>query len=86
MISLIILFFSIIGVSFFLTLNRFLNNLIILESLNVLVILFCLLYSSFDNHMIFIAFIVVSTVEVIVGLVVLTKVWECSSLLDLVDL
>nr|BAU70020.1 NADH dehydrogenase subunit 4L [Hydatigera sp. HCFr] len=85
MISLILLYSSVIGVSLFLTLNRFLNNLIILESLNVLIILFCLLCSSSDNHMIFIAFIVVSTIEVIIGLVVLTQVWECSSLLDLVD-
>nr|YP_010133151.1 NADH dehydrogenase subunit 4L [Hydatigera taeniaeformis]ACN76686.1 NADH dehydrogenase subunit 4L [Hydatigera taeniaeformis]BAV82577.1 NADH dehydrogenase subunit 4L [Hydatigera taeniaeformis] len=85
MISLILIYSSIVCVSFFLTLNRFLNNLIILESLNVLVILFCLLCSSLDNHMIFIAFIVVSTIEVIIGLVVLTQIWECSSLLDLAD-
>nr|YP_009466055.1 NADH dehydrogenase subunit 4L [Hydatigera kamiyai]AFJ94652.1 NADH dehydrogenase subunit 4L [Hydatigera taeniaeformis]BAN15668.1 NADH dehydrogenase subunit 4L [Hydatigera kamiyai] len=85
MISLILLYSGVIGVSLFLTLNRFLNNLIILESLNVLIILFCLLCSSLDNHMIFIAFVVVSTIEVIIGLVVLTQVWECSSLLDLVD-
>nr|WRQ18452.1 NADH dehydrogenase subunit 4L [Hydatigera kamiyai] len=85
MISLILLYGGVIGISLFLTLNRFLNNLIILESLNVLIILFCLLCSNLDNHMIFIAFIVVSTIEVIIGLVVLTQVWECSSLLDLVD-
>nr|YP_010286150.1 NADH dehydrogenase subunit 4L [Hydatigera sp. XHPW10]UKS07988.1 NADH dehydrogenase subunit 4L [Hydatigera sp. XHPW10] len=85
MVSLVVLFSLVICVSFFLTLNRFLNNLIILENLNVLVIMFCLLCSSLDNHMIFIAFIVVSTIEVIIGLVVLILVWECSSLLDLVD-
>lgn len=85
MIRLILLYSSVIGVRLFLTLNRFLNKLIILERLKVLIILFCLLCSSSDNHMIFIAFIVVSTIEVIIGLVVLTQVWECSSLLDLVD-
>lgn len=85
MIRLILIYRSIICIRFFLTLNRFLNKLIILERLKVLVILFCLLCSRLDNHMIFIAFIVVSTIEVIIGLVVLTQIWECSSLLDLAD-
>lgn len=35
--------------------------------------------------MIFIALMVISTVEVIIGLVVLTRIWECSSSLELVS-
>nr|UFQ88737.1 NADH dehydrogenase subunit 4L [Rhinebothrium scobinae]UFQ88749.1 NADH dehydrogenase subunit 4L [Rhinebothrium scobinae] len=76
------LLFSTILVSFFLSLSRFLNCLIILENFNVLLLLFSLLGSLTGNHMIFIVLMVVSTVEVIIGLVVLTRVWECTNSLD----
>nr|UFQ88293.1 NADH dehydrogenase subunit 4L [Rhinebothrium flexile]UFQ88317.1 NADH dehydrogenase subunit 4L [Rhinebothrium flexile] len=80
-----VMLFSTILISFFLSLSRFLNCLIILENFNVLLLLFSLLLSLFDNHMIFIILMVVSTVEVIVGLVVLTRVWESTSSLDLLS-
>nr|QXU59707.1 NADH dehydrogenase subunit 4L [Bothridium pithonis] len=80
-----ILFFSIILLSFFLSLTRFLNCLIILENFNVLLLVFSLLLSIQESHILFIVLMVVSTVEVIVGLVVLTRVWECSGSLDLVS-
>nr|UFQ88329.1 NADH dehydrogenase subunit 4L [Scalithrium magniphalum]UFQ89037.1 NADH dehydrogenase subunit 4L [Scalithrium magniphalum] len=76
------LLFCTILVSFFLSLSRFLNCLIILENFNVLLLLFSLLSSLSGNHMIFIVLMVVSTVEVIIGLVVLTRVWECTNSLD----
>nr|UFQ88653.1 NADH dehydrogenase subunit 4L [Divaricobothrium sp. LRP 10377] len=79
------LLFSAILVSFFLSLSRFLNCLIILENFNVLLLLFSLLSSIFDNHMLFIVLMVVSTVEVIVGLVVLTRVWESSNSLEVLS-
>nr|UFQ88989.1 NADH dehydrogenase subunit 4L [Rhinebothrium sp. MZUSP 8032] len=79
------LLFSTVLISFFLSLSRFLNCLIILENFNVLLLLFSLLNSFFDNHMIFIILMVVSTVEVIVGLVVLTRVWESTNSLDLLS-
>nr|UFQ88269.1 NADH dehydrogenase subunit 4L [Anthocephalum sp. LRP 10373]UFQ88281.1 NADH dehydrogenase subunit 4L [Anthocephalum sp. LRP 10374] len=79
------LLFSAIFISFFLSLSRFLNCLIILENFNVLLLLFSLLSSVFDNHMLFIVLMVVSTVEVIIGLVVLTRVWESSSSLELLS-
>nr|UFQ89073.1 NADH dehydrogenase subunit 4L [Caulobothrium sp. MZUSP 7989]UFQ89085.1 NADH dehydrogenase subunit 4L [Caulobothrium sp. MZUSP 7990] len=85
MTSLFILLFVTILFSFFLSLSRFLNCLIILENFNVLLLLFSLLYTSYDSHMLFIVLMVVSTVEVIVGLVVLTRVWECTNSLDLVS-
>nr|NP_114375.1 NADH dehydrogenase subunit 4L [Hymenolepis diminuta]AAK51335.1 NADH dehydrogenase subunit 4L [Hymenolepis diminuta] len=80
----LILFFTIVF-SFFLSFSRFLNCLIILENFNVLLLLFCLMYSSLESHMLFIILIIISTVEVIIGLVVLTRVWECSSTIELVS-
>lgn len=84
MVSLFIIYFLIIVCSFFLCLSRFLNCLIVLEKFKVLILLFSLILGTFDRHMIFIALMVVSTIEVIVGLVVLTRVWECSNSLELV--
>lgn len=84
MVSLFIIYFLIIVCSFFLYLSRFLNCLIVLEKFKVLILLFSLILGTFDRHMIFIALMVVSTIEVIVGLVVLTRVWECSNSLELV--
>nr|ARO49919.1 NADH dehydrogenase subunit 4L [Echinococcus granulosus]AWB97592.1 NADH dehydrogenase subunit 4L [Echinococcus granulosus] len=85
MVTLFLLFSFVIMVSYFLTVGRFLNSLIILENFNVLVLLFCLLFSSLDNHMIFITLMVISTLEIVISLTVLTRVWECSSCLELVD-
>nr|AWD28594.1 NADH dehydrogenase subunit 4L [Echinococcus granulosus] len=85
MVTLFLLFSFVIMVSYFLTVGRFLNSLIILENFNVLVLLFCLLFSSLDNHMIFVTLMVISTLEIIISLTVLTRVWECSSCLELVD-
>nr|UFQ89253.1 NADH dehydrogenase subunit 4L [Scyphophyllidium guariticus]UFQ89265.1 NADH dehydrogenase subunit 4L [Scyphophyllidium guariticus] len=85
MISLYFLLFITILFSFFLSLSRFLNCLIILENFNVLILLFTLLSSTYDSHMLFVVLMVVSTVEVIIGLVVLTRIWECTNSLDLVS-
>nr|UFQ89241.1 NADH dehydrogenase subunit 4L [Caulobothrium sp. MZUSP 8009] len=85
MVFLYFLLFITVTISFFLSLSRFLNCLIILENFNVLLLLFTLLFTSHDSHMLFIVLMVVSTVEVIVGLVVLTRVWECTNSLDLVS-
>nr|UFQ88761.1 NADH dehydrogenase subunit 4L [Rhinebothroides sp. MZUSP 8013]UFQ88773.1 NADH dehydrogenase subunit 4L [Rhinebothroides sp. MZUSP 8014]UFQ88797.1 NADH dehydrogenase subunit 4L [Rhinebothroides sp. MZUSP 8016] len=85
MVFLYFLLFCTISISFFISISRFLNCLIILENFNVLLLLFSLLYNCFDNHMIFIILMVVSTVEVIIGLVVLTRVWESANTLDLLS-
>nr|YP_009689723.1 NADH dehydrogenase subunit 4L [Anindobothrium anacolum]QEF29872.1 NADH dehydrogenase subunit 4L [Anindobothrium anacolum]UFQ89217.1 NADH dehydrogenase subunit 4L [Anindobothrium anacolum]UFQ89229.1 NADH dehydrogenase subunit 4L [Anindobothrium anacolum] len=79
------LLFCTILFSFFLSLSRFLNCLIILENFNVLLLLFSLISVMFDSHTVFIVLMVVSTVEVIVGLVVLTRVWESTNSLDLLS-
>nr|QXU59671.1 NADH dehydrogenase subunit 4L [Diphyllobothrium cordatum] len=85
MVFLYLYFFTVILLGFVLSLTRFLNCLIILENFNVLLLLFSLLLSVADSHIIFIVLMVVSTVEVIIGLVVLTRVWECTNSLDLVS-
>nr|YP_002117975.1 NADH dehydrogenase subunit 4L [Echinococcus canadensis]YP_009505038.1 NADH dehydrogenase subunit 4L [Echinococcus granulosus sensu lato genotype G6]YP_009505050.1 NADH dehydrogenase subunit 4L [Echinococcus granulosus sensu lato genotype G7]AUG32902.1 NADH dehydrogenase subunit 4L [Echinococcus canadensis]AWW03409.1 NADH dehydrogenase subunit 4L [Echinococcus granulosus sensu lato genotype G6]AWW03421.1 NADH dehydrogenase subunit 4L [Echinococcus granulosus sensu lato genotype G6]AWW03433. len=85
MVTLFLLFSFVIMISYFLTVGRFLNSLIVLENFNVLILLFCLLFSSLDGHIIFIVLMVVSTVEIIISLTVLTRVWECSYFLELVD-
>ena len=74
MLGLYMLLLSVVVLSFFLSLSRFLNCLIILENFNVLLLTFILLLSAADSHALFIIFTVVSTVEVILGLVVLTRV------------
>lgn len=83
MVSVYVALFLIIVLRFFLSFSRFLNCLIVLEKFNILLLLFCLIVSKVDNHMIFIALMVVSTIEIIGGLTVLTRVWECSMLSEL---
>nr|WPK96137.1 NADH dehydrogenase subunit 4l [Anoplocephaloides dentata] len=85
MVTVYLLLFFIVTLSFFLCYSRFLNCLIILENFNVLLLLFCLLLGSMDSHMTFIVLMVISTVEIIVGLVVLTRIWECSSSIELIS-
>nr|YP_010287726.1 NADH dehydrogenase subunit 4L [Spirometra ranarum]AEZ35289.1 NADH dehydrogenase subunit 4L [Spirometra erinaceieuropaei]ARX11442.1 NADH dehydrogenase subunit 4L [Spirometra erinaceieuropaei]QHN60442.1 NADH dehydrogenase subunit 4L [Spirometra erinaceieuropaei]QHN60484.1 NADH dehydrogenase subunit 4L [Spirometra erinaceieuropaei]QHN60487.1 NADH dehydrogenase subunit 4L [Spirometra erinaceieuropaei] len=85
MVFLYFFLFIMVFLGFILSLTRFLSCLIILENFNVLLLLFSLLLGLFDSHVLFIALMVVSTVEVIVGLVVLTRVWECTNSLDLVS-
>nr|BAV82509.1 NADH dehydrogenase subunit 4L [Hymenolepis microstoma]BBB87187.1 NADH dehydrogenase subunit 4L [Hymenolepis microstoma] len=85
MVTIFLILFMVVLLGFFLSISRFLNCLIILENFNVLLLLFCLIYGLSDSHMIFIVLIILSTVEIIVGLVVLTRVWECSSAIELVS-
>nr|BBB87211.1 NADH dehydrogenase subunit 4L [Moniezia benedeni] len=86
MISIYLMLFFTVVVSFFLSYGRFLNCLIVLENFNVLLLLFCLLVGHSDSHMVFVVLMVISTIEIIVGLVMLTRVWECSSTLELIFL
>nr|WRY69451.1 NADH dehydrogenase subunit 4L [Hypoderaeum conoideum] len=76
--SLIVLF------SFFMSLSRLLNCLIVVENFNVLLLLCCLLGQWDEFRMLFIALIVIFTVEVTLGLVVLTRLWDSSSLIGIV--
>lgn len=85
MVTLFLILFLVTLLGFFLSISRFLNCLIILEKFKVLILLFTLLLTSHDSHIVFVILMVVSTIEVILGLVVLTRVWECSNSLDLVS-
>jgi NADH:ubiquinone oxidoreductase subunit K len=81
MVASFLMVFFIGCISLSLSYNRFLNCLIILENFNILLLMYALISSAIDRHMIFIILMVVSTIEVIVGLVVLTRLWESSGAL-----
>nr|ALD62340.1 NADH dehydrogenase subunit 4L [Echinostoma hortense] len=70
--------------SFFLSLNRLLNCLIILENFNVLILFACLLGQWDEHRILFIALMVIFTIEVTLGLVVLTRLWDTSNLIGTV--
>nr|WCL38743.1 NADH dehydrogenase subunit 4L [Caryophyllaeus brachycollis] len=74
--------FGVAVLAIILCIDRFLNCLILLENFNVCILLFSLLRSSSDSHMVFIVLMVVSTIEIVVGLVVLTRLWESGGCLD----
>nr|AKG49766.1 NADH dehydrogenase subunit 4L [Ogmocotyle sp. JM-2015] len=74
----------IIMLSFVLSLSRLLNCLIVIENLNVLVLFVCLLCNWDESRIFFIALMVIFTIEVTLGLVVLTRLWDYSSLIDIV--
>nr|YP_010693882.1 NADH dehydrogenase subunit 4L [Morishitium polonicum]WCD42519.1 NADH dehydrogenase subunit 4L [Morishitium polonicum] len=69
---------------FFLSLSRLLNCLIIVENFNVLLLFVSMLNQWDEFHMFFIALMVIFTVEVTLGLVVLTRLWDLSGLIGLV--
>nr|QBF03688.1 NADH dehydrogenase subunit 4L [Echinostoma sp. JM-2019] len=69
---------------FFLSLSRLLNCLMVVENFNVLLLLYCLLGQWDEFRMLFMALMVIFTVEVTLGLVVLTRLWDLSSLIGMV--
>nr|UDU84943.1 NADH dehydrogenase subunit 4L [Orientocreadium sp. HS] len=79
----IIFFMAVVVVlcTFGLSLGRLINCLIVVENYNVL-LLFSAILSNWDaSRVIFIALMVVFTVEVVLGLVVLTRLWDSSCLI-----
>nr|AFD18218.1 NADH dehydrogenase subunit 4L [Neobenedenia melleni] len=77
-IFLICLFLSFI--TFCLSNFQFLSILIVLENINVLILLSSSYIDSLTNNISFLAFIVVVTIEVVLALVILTRVWSEESL------
>lgn len=69
---------------FVLSLSRLLNCLIVIENLKVLLLFSCLLGQGEETRVLFLALMVIFTVEVTLGLVVLTRLWRGSSLIDIV--
>nr|YP_008578688.1 NADH dehydrogenase subunit 4L [Haplorchis taichui]AGW06999.1 NADH dehydrogenase subunit 4L [Haplorchis taichui]AYV63035.1 NADH dehydrogenase subunit 4L [Haplorchis taichui] len=81
---LLLLGIFIILCSFFLSLTRLLNCLIVVENFNVLVLFVSLLSQRGETFILFIALMVIFTIEVILGLVVLTRLWDSSGLVGIV--
>nr|ACH72683.1 NADH dehydrogenase subunit 4L [Opisthorchis viverrini] len=80
----LVLGFVIILCSFFLSISRLLNCLIVVENLNVLLLFISMLSQRGESYMFFIALVVIFTIEVVLGLVVLTRLWDSSELIDIV--
>nr|AYH51395.1 NADH dehydrogenase subunit 4L [Hysteromorpha triloba] len=76
----------VILLSFVLSISRLLNCLIVIENFNVLLLFLCLLSQLEESRIIFLALIVIFTIEVTLGLVVLTRLWSSSLLIDIVGL
>uniref|UniRef100_A0AAU7N3P1 NADH dehydrogenase subunit 4L n=1 Tax=Dollfustrema vaneyi TaxID=438518 RepID=A0AAU7N3P1_9TREM len=77
---------TIILFGFTLSLARFINCLIMVENLNVLLLFTCVLSQSSEMRMFFLVLMVIFTVEITLCLVVLTRLWRSSSLVDSVGL
>nr|YP_009415138.1 NADH dehydrogenase subunit 4L [Breviscolex orientalis]ASL24591.1 NADH dehydrogenase subunit 4L [Breviscolex orientalis] len=84
MMALFLVIFSVVMLALMLSVSRFLNCLVILENFNVLLLLFCLWVGAYSTHMVFVVLMVVTTIEVVVGLVVLTRLWETGGFMDVV--
>lgn len=69
---------------FFLSQGRLLSCLIVVENFNVLLLFICLLGQWEEFRMLFIALMVIFTIEVTLGLVVLTRLWDFRSLTGIV--
>nr|YP_010704124.1 NADH dehydrogenase subunit 4L [Plagiorchis elegans]WCO87334.1 NADH dehydrogenase subunit 4L [Plagiorchis elegans] len=72
---------SIVLCSFVLSLSRLLNCLIVVENFNVLLLFSSLLMNWEETRIFFIALMVIFTIEVVLGLVVLTRLWDSSGLI-----
>lgn len=81
---LLILGVLIILCSFFLSVSRLLNCLIVVENFNVLLLFMTMLVQWGESYIFFIALMVIFTIEVVLGLVVLTRLWDSSSLVGIV--
>nr|AYH51415.1 NADH dehydrogenase subunit 4L [Tylodelphys immer] len=85
-ISVVLLGGLVILLSFMLSVSRLLNCLIVIENFNVLLLFVCLLSQFEESRIIFLSLVVIFTIEVTLGLVVLTRLWSSSLLIDIVGL
>nr|AYH51353.1 NADH dehydrogenase subunit 4L [Alaria americana] len=72
--------------SFVLSVSRLLNCLIVIENFNVLLLFICLLSQFEEFRILFLVLMVIFTIEITLGLVVLTRLWSSSTLIDMVGL
>lgn len=60
--------------NFIMSLGHLLNCLIVVENLKVLLLFVCVLGQQEESRMMFISLVVIFTIEVVLGLVVLTRI------------
>lgn len=84
MLSLVFFGGLIVLFGFFLSLSRLLKCLIVVEKFKVLLLFVSLLVQWGESRMFFIALMVIFTVEVTLGLVVLTRIWDSRRLIGIV--
>lgn len=70
--------------SFMLSLTRLLNCLIVLENFKVLLLFSSLVSQQEESRILFIALMVIFTIEITLSLVVLIRLWDFRSLIDIV--
>nr|QDA21730.1 NADH dehydrogenase subunit 4L [Amphimerus sp. JM-2019] len=80
----LILGFMVVLCGFFLSVSRLLNCLIVVENLNVLLLFVTMLSQRGESYILFMALMVIFTIEVVLGLVVLVRLWDSSELVDMV--
>lgn len=66
---------------FVLSISRLLSCLIVLEKMNVLLLFNCLVHEVGEPRVFFLALMVIFTVEAVLGLVILTRLWDLSGLI-----
>nr|YP_009092185.1 NADH dehydrogenase subunit 4L [Dicrocoelium dendriticum]AHG06510.1 NADH dehydrogenase subunit 4L [Dicrocoelium dendriticum] len=71
-------------ISLALSVPRLLGCIIVLENLNVLLLFSCLVSGYEEFRILFLALMVIFTVEVVLGLVILTRLWDVGGLIGLV--
>lgn len=81
----VILYLGLVAILFrlIMSLTRLLNCLIVVENLKVLLLLICLVSQREESRVMFLALMVLFTIEVALGLVMLTRVWSLRSLTDI---
>lgn len=75
---------TVIFFGFVLSLGRLLKCLLVVEKFKVLLLFMCILSQLEESRMLFISLIVVFTIEVVLGLVVLTRIWNIGDLIGIV--
>nr|AKC58417.1 NADH dehydrogenase subunit 4L [Eurytrema pancreaticum] len=82
--SLLTIAMLLILLSFVLSVTRLLSCLIVLENMNVLLLFNCLVCEVSEPRIFFLTLMVVFTVEAVMGLVILARLWDSSGLMAIV--
>nr|QIX04639.1 NADH dehydrogenase subunit 4L [Brachydistomum sp. PakPr2] len=71
-------------ISLMLSVPRLIGCIILVENLNVLLLFNCLVSGCNEFRILFLALVVMFTVEVVLGLVILTRLWDVGGLIGMV--